>query len=165
MEFVSFFMFIAWNALLTNLTFGKGESQTANHFLSFDSLMSATLFYITPLFSFANTKRVKVTTISKDKVKNLNSKSTHDLNSFLKNKGYLTKMFYHFLFRKLDVRYKTTKNFVKNKLLRLKLLHPHFSSPINIKAWHYVMLNVPVLLGGNLIFLHREEAHSVFYRS
>ena len=44
MEFVSFFMFIAWNALLNNFTFGKGESQTANHFLSFDSLMSATLF-------------------------------------------------------------------------------------------------------------------------
>ena len=79
-----------------------------------------------------------------------------------KIEGYLTKMFYHFVFRKLDVRYKTTKNFVKNKLLRLKLLHPHFSSPINIKAWHYVMLNVPVSLGGNLIFLHREEAHSVF---
>ena len=71
-------------------------------------------------------------------------------------------MFYRFLFRKLDIRYKTTKNFGKNKLLHLKLLHPHFSSPINIKAWHYVMLNFPVLLGRNLIFLHREEAHSVF---
>ena len=44
MEFVLFFMFIAWNALLTNLTFGKGGSQMANHFLSFDSLMSTTLF-------------------------------------------------------------------------------------------------------------------------
>ena len=44
MEFVSFFMFITWNVLLTNLTFGKGESQTANHFLSFNSLMSTTLF-------------------------------------------------------------------------------------------------------------------------
>ena len=43
MEFVSFFMFITWNVLLTNLTFGKGESQTANHFLSFNSLMSTTL--------------------------------------------------------------------------------------------------------------------------
>ena len=29
---------------MTNLTFGKGESQTAKHFLSFDSLMSTTLF-------------------------------------------------------------------------------------------------------------------------
>ena len=75
MEFVSFFMFIAWNALLNNFTFGKGESQTANHFLSFDSLMERK----------KKRKRVKVTTISKDKVKNLNSKSTHDLNSFLKN--------------------------------------------------------------------------------
>ena len=40
MEFISFVMFIAWNALLTNFSFGKGESQTAYHFLSFDSLMS-----------------------------------------------------------------------------------------------------------------------------
>ena len=38
MEFVSFFMFITWNVLLTNLTFGKGES------LSFNLLMSTTLF-------------------------------------------------------------------------------------------------------------------------
>ena len=29
---------------MTNLTFGKGESQTANHFLSFVSHMSTTLF-------------------------------------------------------------------------------------------------------------------------
>ena len=67
MEFISFFMFIAWNALLTNFSFGKGESQTAYHFLSFDSLMSE--------FS---------------------------------------------LFRKLDMRCKTTKNFGKYKLLRLQ---------------------------------------------
>ena len=38
MEFFSFFMFITWNVLLTNLTFGKGES------LSFNLLMSTTLF-------------------------------------------------------------------------------------------------------------------------
>ena len=38
MEFVSFFMFITWNVLLTNLTFGKGES------LSLNLLMSTTLF-------------------------------------------------------------------------------------------------------------------------
>ena len=44
MQFVPFFMFIAWNALFINFTFGKGESQKANHFLSFDSLMSTTLF-------------------------------------------------------------------------------------------------------------------------
>ena len=56
MQFVPFFMFIAWNVLFINFTFGKGESQTANRFLSFDSLMSATLFYISPLFSFADKK-------------------------------------------------------------------------------------------------------------
>ena len=36
-------MFITWTALFTNLTFGKGESQRENHFLSLDSLMSTTL--------------------------------------------------------------------------------------------------------------------------
>ena len=56
MEFVPFFMFMAWNALFINFTLGKGESPTENNFLSFDSLMSATLFYICPLFSFADKK-------------------------------------------------------------------------------------------------------------
>ena len=36
-------MFITWTALFTDLTFGKGESQRENHFLSLDSLMSTTL--------------------------------------------------------------------------------------------------------------------------
>ena len=39
----SFFMFITWTALFTDLTFGKDESQGENHFLSLDSLMSTTL--------------------------------------------------------------------------------------------------------------------------
>ena len=64
---------------------------------------------------------------------------------FWKIKGYLTKMFYSSLFRKLDVRCKTTKSFGKYKLLHLKLWHPHFSSPNNIKTWHYVMLNFYVI--------------------
>ena len=97
----SFFMFLTWTALLTNFTFGKGESQTANHFLSFDLLMSATLFYICPLFSFADKKWVKVTTISKDKVKNLNSTSTHDLNSFLKNQRVFNTNVSSFLIQKI----------------------------------------------------------------
>ena len=51
-------------------------------------------------------------------------------------------MFHRSLFRNwmLDA-----KNFSKYKLLHLKLLHPHFSSPNNIKAWHYVMLNFYVI--------------------
>ena len=60
MEFVSFFMFIAWNALLKNFTFGKGESQTANHFLSFDSLMSATLFIYLPYSLLLVQKELKL---------------------------------------------------------------------------------------------------------
>ena len=64
---------------------------------------------------------------------------------FWKMKGYLTQMFHRSLFRKLDARCQTTKNFSKYKLLHLKLLHPHFSSPNNIKVWHYVMLNFYVI--------------------
>ena len=36
-------MFITRTALFTDLTFGKGESQRQNHFLSLDSLMSTSL--------------------------------------------------------------------------------------------------------------------------
>ena len=36
-------MFITWTALFTELTFGKGESQRQNHFLSLDSLMTTSL--------------------------------------------------------------------------------------------------------------------------
>ena len=78
MEFVSFFMFVVWNALLTNLTFGKGESQTANHFLSFDSLMSTTLF--TYLLYFLLLIQKHFTTISIDYCKSKTKK-----NNFLKN--------------------------------------------------------------------------------
>ena len=69
MEFISFFMFIAWNALLTNLTFGKGESQTANHFLSFDSLMSATLFIYLPYSLLLIQKQLKLQKLAKTKSK------------------------------------------------------------------------------------------------
>ena len=134
MEFVSFFMFIAWNALLNNFTFGKGESQTANQFLSFDSLMSATLFTYLLYSLLLIEKELKLQQLAKTKTKTYIQNPPMIWTHFWKIKGYLTKMFYHFVFRKLDVRYKTTKNFVKNKLLHLKLLHPHFSSPINIKA-------------------------------
>ena len=65
-ESVSFFMFITWNVLLTNLTFGKSESQTENHFLSFNSLMNTTLFMYFLYSLLLIQKKVKVTTISKD---------------------------------------------------------------------------------------------------
>ena len=69
MEFVSFFMFIAWNALLTNLTFGKGGSQMANHFLSFDSLMSTTLFIYLLYFILLIQKELKLQQLAKTKSK------------------------------------------------------------------------------------------------
>ena len=103
-------MFVAWNALLTNLTFGKGESQTANHSLSFDSLMSTTLFIYLLYFLLLIQKHF--TTISIDYCKSKTKK-----NNFWKITGCLTKMFYRLLFRKLDIGCKTNKNFGKHKLL------------------------------------------------
>ena len=64
MEFGSFFMFVACNALLTNLTFGKGESQTANHFFILCFTYECNLIYVSPLFSFADTKTVKLKVIT-----------------------------------------------------------------------------------------------------
>ena len=69
MEFVSFFMFMAWNALVTNLTFGKGESQTAKHFLSFDSLMSTTLFIHLLYSLLLIQKQLKLPQLAKTKSK------------------------------------------------------------------------------------------------
>ena len=103
MEFVSFFMFVAWNALLTNLTFGKGESQTANHSLSFDSLMSTTLFIYLLYFLLLIQKHF--TTISIEYFKSKTKKKK----IFGKITGCLTKMFYRLLFRKLDIGCKRTK--------------------------------------------------------
>ena len=51
---------------------------------------------------------------------------------FWKIKRYLTKIFYRFLFRKLDIGCKTTKNFGKYELLYSKWLHSHLSSLNNI---------------------------------
>ena len=40
MEFSTFLVFAVWTALMTYLTFGKGELQNANHFLSLYSYFS-----------------------------------------------------------------------------------------------------------------------------
>ena len=69
MEFISFFMFIAWNALLTNFSFGKGESQTANHSLSLNSLMSTTLFIYLLYSLLLMQKKLKLQQLAKTKSK------------------------------------------------------------------------------------------------
>ena len=68
-EFVSFFMFITWNVLLTNLTFGKGESQTENHSLFFNSLMSTTLFIYLLSSLLLMQKKLKLQQLAKTKSK------------------------------------------------------------------------------------------------
>ena len=144
MEFVSFFMFIAWNALLTNLTFGKGESQTANHFLSFDSLMSTTLFIYLLYSLLLIQKELKLQQLAKTKSKIHIQHPAMIWTHIWKIKGYLVKIFNCFLFRKLYIRCKTTKNFGKFERLHWKWLHSHPSSLNNMHVLHYVMFNFPV---------------------
>ena len=132
MEFVSFFMFIAWNALLTNLTFGKGESQTANHFLSFDSLMSTTLFIYLLYFILLIQKELKLQQLAKTKSKIHIQHPPMIWTHIWKIKGHLIKIFNCFLFRKLYIGCKTTKNFGKFERLYWKWLHSHLSSLNNI---------------------------------
>ena len=85
MEFVSFFMFVAWNALLTNLTFGKGESQTANHSLYFDSLMSTTLFIYLLYFLLLIQKHFTTISIDYCKSKTKNNNVLKNYRVFNKN--------------------------------------------------------------------------------
>ena len=55
MEFSAFLVFVVWTSSMTYLTFGKGEWQTANHFLSLYSLFSPSyLISITLSFYFAD---------------------------------------------------------------------------------------------------------------
>ena len=96
--------------------------------------MSATLF-IYLLYSLLLIKNeLRLQQLAKTKSKTYIQHPPMIWTNFLKIKGYLTQIFHRSLFRKLDVRCKTTKNFGKYKLLHLKLLHPHLSSPNNIKA-------------------------------
>ena len=72
MEFSTFLVFAAWTASMTYLTFGKGELQNANHFLSLYSYFS--LCYLIShrslfLFRWSTT----VDALSNEKTKNLNS--------------------------------------------------------------------------------------------
>ena len=61
MKFVSLFMFIAWNALLTNLTFGKGGSLRFTY--------EYNLIYISPLFLLLIQKELKLQQLAKTKSK------------------------------------------------------------------------------------------------
>ena len=127
-----FFMFITWTALFTDLTFGKGESQRENHFLSLDSLMSTTLFIYLLYSLLLIQKEVMLQQLAKTKSKiDIRHPPWLEL-IFEKKIRYLTKIFYRVLFKKLDIGCKTTKNFGKYELLYSKWLHSHLSSLNNI---------------------------------
>ena len=147
----SFFMFITWTALFTDLTFGKGESQRENHFLSLDSLMSTSLLIYILYSLLLKQKEVMSQQLAKTKSKTDIRHPPMIGTHFSKIKRYLTKIFYRFLFRKLDIGCKTTKNFGYIPI-----------SPLSTTFKHGTICYVQfpcVLLGGNLIFLHGMEAH------
>ena len=81
MEFVNLDM----DCIIHWLDFWKRWVAERESFFILEFTYEYKLINISPLFSFADTKRGNVTTISKDKVKNRHSTSTHDWNSFLKN--------------------------------------------------------------------------------
>ena len=58
-------MFVTCNALLTNLNFGKGESQEGEAFFILRFTYLYNVNFISPLFFFPDTKRVTVTTTAK----------------------------------------------------------------------------------------------------
>ena len=58
MEFSAFLVFVVWTSSMTYSTFGKGEWQTANHFLSLYSFFSQSyLISITLSFYFADSQQ------------------------------------------------------------------------------------------------------------
>ena len=72
MEFSTFLVFAAWTASMTYLTFGKGELQNANHFLSL-------YWYFSPCYLISHRSLfvfrwfTTVDALSNEKTKNLNS--------------------------------------------------------------------------------------------
>ena len=136
MEFISFFMFIAWNALLTNFTFGKGESQTANHFLSFDSLMSATLFIYLLYSLLLIQKDLKLQQLAKIKSKTDIEHPPKIGTRFWKIKRYLTKIFYRFFIQEIGYDMQNDK----------KLWQIQITSFTREQCWHMLKNAYNVLL-------------------
>ena len=151
-------MFVTCNALLTNLTFGKGESQTAKHFLSFDSPICTMLiiYLLYSLFLIQKELRLQqfVNTKSKSGIQHPPMIGTH----FWKIRGYLTKIFYRFLFRKLKIGCKTTTTFDKYELFHWNCSIPISSLSITFKRDTNVLLIY-------LWFIRREFDLSASYGS
>ena len=132
MEFSTFLIFAVWTSSKTYLTFGKGEMQNANHFLSLYSYFSPcyhifrhSLF----LFRWFTTADVlSLLTCRYDKIENLNStkmifkrRNLSLVNFFYRYSQYLTKAYYYdepyrkFSFVTKKVRTVTMKNcFIQN---------------------------------------------------
>ena len=72
MEFSTFLVFAVWTASMTDLTFGKGELQNANHFLPLYSCFSS-CYLISYHSLFVFRWFTTVDALSNEKTKNLNS--------------------------------------------------------------------------------------------
>ena len=72
MEFSTFLVFAVWTASMTDLTFGKGELQNANHFLPLYSCFSP-CYLISYHSLFVFRWFTTVDALSNEKTKNLNS--------------------------------------------------------------------------------------------
>ena len=102
------------------------------------------LIYMSPLFLLLIQKELKLQQLAKTKSKIHIQHPAMIWTHIWKMKGYLVKIFNCFLFRKLYIRCKTTKNFGKFERLHWKWLHSHPSSLNNMHVLHYVMFNFPV---------------------
>ena len=92
MEFVPFFMFIAWNALFINFTFGKGESQIIFYPSIHLWVQPYFIYVFYSLFPIKN--ELKLQQLAKTKSKIYIQHPPMIWTHFWKIKGYLTKIFF-----------------------------------------------------------------------
>ena len=149
-------MFITRTALFTDLTFGKGESQRENHFLFLDSLMSTTLLIYLLYSLLLKQKEVMLQQLAKTKSKIVIRHPPMIGTHFWKIKRY----FLSFGIKKIGFWMQNDQKLRQIRITLFKMVtFPSLLSQQHLSmALCYVQFPC-VLLGGNLIFLHRMKAH------
>ena len=126
MEFISFFMFIAWNALLTSFTFGKGESQTESFFILW--------------FTYEIQKDLKLHQLAKTDIQHPPMIGTRFWKIKIKQKCFIVSYS-----ERLDA--KRQKRQKRQKLCKYKLLHCTMNvQHCTEQCWHMVNNSYIVLL-------------------
>ena len=103
------------------------------------------LIYVSPLFLSLIQEELKLQQLAKTKSKIHIQHPPMIWTHIWKIKGHSIKIFNCFLFRKLYIGCKTTKNFGKFERLHWKWLHSHPSSLNNMHVLHYVIFIFPVI--------------------